>query len=86
MVSWVAATVEGWMGLEVKRGKTRTVWLRDPGASLDVLGYTFRYERDHYGRSHRFLNMVPRAKACGRQREAICSPGERERVWSPESL
>jgi len=47
------------------------VWPRDPGASFDFLGYTFRYERDHYGRDHRFLNIVPSAKACARQRQAI---------------
>jgi len=71
ITDWVDATVEGWMGLSVNRDKTRTVRLRENGASLDFLGYTFRYERDRFGRDHRFLNIVPSAKACARQRQAI---------------
>jgi RNA-directed DNA polymerase len=71
VTDWVEATVEGWMGLSVNRDKTRTVRLREKGASLDFLGYTFRYERDRFGRDHRFLNIVPSAKACAREREAI---------------
>jgi len=71
ITDWVEATVEGWMGLSVNRDKTRTVRLRETGASLDFLGYTFRYEQDRFGRDHRFLNIVPSAKACARQRQAI---------------
>jgi RNA-directed DNA polymerase len=43
---WVEAIVEEWMGLEINRDKTRIVTLRQPGASLDFLGYTFRFEQD----------------------------------------
>jgi RNA-directed DNA polymerase len=71
ITDWVTATVEDWMGLVINRGKTRIITLKKEGASLDFLGYTFRYERDKFGRNKRFLNMVPSAKACAREREAI---------------
>ncbi len=31
----------------------------------------FMYERDHFGRAKRFLNMVPSARACARERARI---------------
>lgn len=37
---WIDATVEDWMGLEINRE------LSEPGASLEFLGYSFRYEAD----------------------------------------
>ncbi len=39
---FVEATVADWMGLVVNRDKTRVVKLREPKASLDFLGFTFR--------------------------------------------
>nr|WP_274607578.1 group II intron maturase-specific domain-containing protein [Thiococcus pfennigii] len=59
------------MGLENNREKTTVVRLEEAGASLDFLGYTFRYERDKYGRPQRFLNRVPSAKACARERAKL---------------
>ncbi len=68
---WVEATVEDWMDLSINREKTHIVKLREPGASLDFLGDSFRYERDQFGRAKRFLNRVPSAGACAREREKI---------------
>jgi RNA-directed DNA polymerase len=59
------------MDLSINREKTHIVKLREPGACLDFLGYSFRYERDRFGRSKRFLNRVPSAGACAREREKI---------------
>ena len=59
------------MGLEINREKTREVHLREPGASLDFLGYTFRYDRDLKGRAQRYLNVCPSKKALGREREKL---------------
>ena len=39
---WVEGKLEGWLGLEINREKTRVLDLRQPGQSLDFLGYTFR--------------------------------------------
>jgi len=71
ITSWIEQKLETWMGLELNREKTRTVRLTDPGAKLDFLGYTFRYDRDLYGGPHRYLNLVPSEKAMAREREAL---------------
>lgn len=68
---WVEDIVETWMGLRINRKKTSIIELKEEGVRLDFLGYSFRYEADKYGRSKRFLNMVPSAKACARERDKI---------------
>lgn len=61
---WVEGTVEEWLGLTINRKKTRVIVLRSHnGASLDFLGYTFRYDWDRYGRGWRYLTAVPSDKA-----------------------
>ena len=42
LVDWIEAKLETWMGLEINRDKTRVVELKQEGASLDFLGFTFR--------------------------------------------
>ncbi len=68
---FVKQTLEGWMGLKVNLEKTRTVRLEEPGAGLDFLGYTFRYDRDWYGHAHRYLNLVPSKKSLQRVRDRL---------------
>ena len=43
---WIEEKIENWLGLEINRDKTRVVDLREQKASLDFLGYTFRWHRD----------------------------------------
>lgn len=73
ITGWVEATVEGWLGLEINRAKTRIVTLRPEGEDgLDFLGYTFRYDWDRKGRvGRRFLTAVPSAKAVARARNTM---------------
>ncbi len=40
--------LEVWMGLKLNREKTRVVELREEGASLEFLGYLFRWDRDRH--------------------------------------
>ncbi len=47
------------------------VKLTQPGESLDFLGYTFRYDRDLKGRSHRYWNMFPSKTALARERQKL---------------
>jgi len=68
---WIEAKLEGWLGLQINREKTRVLQLRQPGQSLDFLGYTFRYDRDRYGRPQRYWNLVPARKAMARERDAL---------------
>jgi RNA-directed DNA polymerase len=68
---WIEAKLEGWLGLQLNREKTRKLDLRQPGQSLDFLGYTFRSDRDQWGRSQRYWNLEPSRKAMAREREAL---------------
>ena len=67
MISIVESKLEGWMGLQINRDKTRVLDLSQ-GDSLDFLGYTFRYDRDLKGRTRKYLNVFPSKKALARER------------------
>ena len=69
--NWIESKIEAWMGLEINHEKTRVVNMRDEGASLDFLGFTFRHDRDLKGRSHRYLNVFPSKKALARERDRL---------------
>jgi RNA-directed DNA polymerase len=68
---FIESKIETWLGLELNRDKTKIVNLRQPGASLDFLGFTFRYKRDLKGRGFQYLNVSPSSKALNAQREAL---------------
>jgi RNA-directed DNA polymerase len=71
LIGWVEAQIEGRFRLTINRSKTRVVDLKEPGASVDFLGFTFRYDRDLYGRGLRYLNVVPSKKTLKRFRVRI---------------
>ncbi len=72
ITEWVEQAVEGRLGLTVNREKTRVVSVtRQSGEALDFLGYTFRYDRDRFGRGTRYLSAYPSDKAVARRRERI---------------
>jgi RNA-directed DNA polymerase len=68
---FIESKLERWMGLVVNREKTRVVNLKEPRTSLDFLGYTFRFDRDRHGGTHRYLSLAPSAKALAREREVL---------------
>ena len=68
---WVEETVDGWLGLSLNREKTRTVALKDDGASVDFLGYTFGYQRSRYLKGQRYLCPQPSAKSLKRERDRL---------------
>jgi RNA-directed DNA polymerase len=68
---WIEGQLEGWLDLQINRDKTRIVDLQQPGQSLDFLGYTFRNDRDQYGRPQRYWNLEPSRRAMEREREAL---------------
>jgi len=70
-LEFIESRLEGKFQLEINRDKTRVVDLRAAGASLDFLGYTFRYDRDLKGRDQKYLNMIPSKKAVQREREKL---------------
>jgi RNA-directed DNA polymerase len=83
--SWIEEKIEKWLGLEINRDKTRVVDLRKEKASLDFLGYTFRWDRDLYGRAGRYLNVEPSKKALKRERERINALTDRRQGCTPIS-
>ena len=71
LVNWIEGLLEGRFQLTVNREKTRIVKLHVPGQSLNFLGFTLRYDRDLFGRAHRYLNVFPSAKAMTRARDKV---------------
>lgn len=67
---YIEERLESWMGLEINREKTRVIDLKQKGASLDFLGYTFRYDRSRFG-AGQYLNVMPSKKALKREREKL---------------
>ena len=70
-IEFIESRLEGKFQLEINREKTRVVDLREEGASLNFLGYTFRYDRDLKGRAGKYLNVIPSKKAIQRERAAL---------------
>jgi len=68
---YIESKLEGKFQLEINRDKTLVVNLREKGASLDFLGYTFRNDRDLKGRDRRYLNVLPSKKAVQRERDKL---------------
>jgi RNA-directed DNA polymerase len=71
LISFVENVLETRLGLKINREKTSVIKLRSEGATLNFLGYTFRYDRDLLGRDQRYLNMFPSAKAMIRERARL---------------
>ena len=83
LLQWVEAVLESRMGLELNRDKTRVVDLRHEGASLDFLGFTFRYDRDLKGRPWRYLNVTPSKKALSRERDKLRAMTDKRMCFKP---
>ncbi|MDO8671667.1 MAG: group II intron reverse transcriptase/maturase, partial [Dehalococcoidia bacterium] len=47
--AYVEEKLQAWLGLRINRDKTKVVKLGEEKASLDFLGYSFRYDKDLYG-------------------------------------
>jgi len=82
---WIEAQLEGWLGLEINREKTRQINVKEEGATLDFLGYSFRFERDLKGRPWRYLNMFPSNKSLEKERDKIREMTGPQHCWKPVS-
>jgi RNA-directed DNA polymerase len=83
LTGWIEEEIEEWLGLEINRDKTRVVDLREDQASLDFLGYTFRWHRDRYGRDRRYLYVGPSKKALQKERDRISEMTDRRQGCTP---
>jgi RNA-directed DNA polymerase len=82
-IEFIESRLEGKFQLEINREKTRVVDLREEGASLDFLGYTFRYDRDRKGRDRKFLNVFPSKKAVQRERDKLSEMTNSHQCFKP---
>jgi RNA-directed DNA polymerase len=57
--------------------------LQEEGASLDFLGFTFRYDDDLKGRGWRYLNVGPSAKALKKEREKLHEMTDHRQCYKP---
>jgi RNA-directed DNA polymerase len=71
ITEWIERRLEKELFLTINREKTAVVKVREPGKSLDFLGFTLRYDKDLYGRPYRYLNIMPSKKAMKRIKEKI---------------
>ena len=83
LIGWVESKLEEWLGLEINRDKTRVVKLREEGASLDFLGFTFRYYDDLKGQGWRYLNVSPSAKALKKERKKLHDMTDHRHCYQP---
>ena len=81
--TFIETKLEAWMGLEINREKTRVVHLQAKGASLDFLGYTFRYQRDLLGRPQRYLSLQPSKQSVARMRATVRDRTNRRQGYKP---
>jgi RNA-directed DNA polymerase len=82
-VEYIESRLEGKFQLTINRDKTRVVDLREEGASLNFLGYTFRYDRDLKSRDRKYLNMFPSAKAIQKEREKLHEMTNSQQCFKP---
>jgi len=83
LMKFVESKIEHWLGLKINREKTRLIHLREQGQALDFLGYSFRLDRDLYGRKLRYWNMQPSSKALAREREKLRKMIDKPRCFQP---
>jgi RNA-directed DNA polymerase len=83
LIDWTESLLEGRFQLTINREKTRVVRLHQPSASLDFLGFTFRYDRDLYGSGRRYLNVFPSDKALARLRDKVRGLTGTDRCFQP---
>ncbi|MBL8296137.1 MAG: group II intron reverse transcriptase/maturase [Bryobacterales bacterium] len=83
LTGWIEEKIENWLGLEINRDKTRVVDLKEKNASLDFLGYTFRWDRDLYVHGKRYLNVEPSKKSLQRERARINELTDRRQGYTP---
>lgn len=83
LIHWIEGELEGRFQLRINRKKTRVVDLNGAGASLNFLGFTFRYDPDLCGGDHRYLNRFPSKESLQRAKANLRNLISKERGWIP---
>lgn len=71
LVAYIEHVIEGRLGLQLNREKTRIVNLKERGSSLDFLGHTYRFECDLHGRGLKYLYYGASKQSLSRARERL---------------
>jgi RNA-directed DNA polymerase len=72
IIGFIEAIIEGRLGLVINREKTQVLQLQEVGATLDFLGYRFRWSRSHRrGGGPRYWRIEASPKARQRARDRI---------------
>ena len=83
LMGWRESKLEGWLGLEINREKTRVVNLKEEGSSLNFLGFKFRYHESPQGYGGRYLQVSPSAKALKKEREKLHEMTDHRQCFKP---
>lgn len=67
---YIERKIEGWLGLEINKGKTKVVDLKN-GEKLEFLGYSYMYKKSPKGFSQPMLCMEPSKDAVKKARQAV---------------
>ncbi len=71
ITGWIESVLQERLGLEINQDKTSVVNVAADGATLDFLGYSFRYDESLYERGPKYLNRFPSKKSLAAAREVI---------------
>jgi RNA-directed DNA polymerase len=71
IIKWVEDKIEEWMGLAINREKTKVIMAKQPGTTLDFLGYSFRYDQGLRDKNSRYWNRIPSKKSLKRFRARV---------------
>jgi len=82
-IEFIETRLEGKFQLEINREKTRVVDLKEEGAILNFLGYTFRYDCDLKGRAKKYLNLFPSEKALQKERARLHEMTDSHQCFKP---
>ena len=84
IVGFIEVKIERRLGLRINRDKTRVIQMRDEGATLDFLGYTFRWSRSHRpGGGPRYWRIEASSKAQQRARDKLRALTSTRFCWMP---
>ena len=84
IIGYIEEKIEGRLGLVLNREKTKVLRMDDKKASLDFLGYTFRYSRSHrYGGGTPYWRLEASKKAQQRARDNLHELTASRHCWRP---
>lgn len=84
IIGFIEEKIEGRLGLVINREKTRVVQVRSEDATLDFLGYTFRWSRSHQrGGGPRYWRVEASKKAQLKARDKLRDLTSARFCWKP---